>query len=65
MTYSEVVNALSRCSMDEEEALALACCDDLLDLCEMAAAEMKTAGQFHDVRMDIPLQRHVMRRRLH
>lgn len=65
MTYSDVVEALSRCVMDEEEALALACCEDLLELCEMAVVESKTAGQIHDVPMPIPFSRHAIRRRLH
>lgn len=65
MTYSEVIAALSTCTMDEDEALALACCEDLLELCEMAVVESKMVGQIHDVPMQIPLSRHAIRRRLH
>lgn len=65
MTYTDVVEALSRCVMDEDEALALACCEDLLELCEMAVVESKQAGQIHDAPMAIPFSRTTIRRRLH
>ncbi|KQT46287.1 hypothetical protein ASG43_11700 [Aureimonas sp. Leaf454] len=66
MTYCEVVEAVARSVLDEEEALALACCSDLLELCEMAAGEKKGGGLFHDARMTMGFSKNaVPRRRLH
>jgi hypothetical protein len=66
MTYCDVVEAVARSVLDEEEALALACCSDLLELCEMAASERKGGGLCHDAPMTMSFSKHaVPRPRLH